>query len=86
MQDTYLRAQVCLNHCACLSSSYLPPIVSDDGSLRIYDLSSYKVVKAVRAIGSEVSSIVCIKRPGSELRDAWVAHGQRVSYLRCHSS
>lgn len=50
----------------------------DDGSLRIYDLSSYKVLKAVRAIGAEVSSIVCVKRPGSELRDAWIAHGQKV--------
>lgn len=47
----------------------------------MYDLSSYKVVKAIRGIGDEVSSIVCIKRSGSELRDAIVAHGQKVGNL-----
>ena len=50
----------------------------DDGSLRVYDLSTFKVLKAVKGLGSEVSSIICIKRPSSELRDAWVAHGKRV--------
>uniref|UniRef100_A0A8H8CP61 Uncharacterized protein n=1 Tax=Psilocybe cubensis TaxID=181762 RepID=A0A8H8CP61_PSICU len=54
----------------------------DDGSLRVYDLSSYKVLKAVRGLGGEVSSIVCMKRPGSELRDAWVAHGQHISKFK----
>ncbi|KAF5330756.1 hypothetical protein D9619_005325 [Psilocybe cf. subviscida] len=58
---------------------------SDDGSLRVYDLSSYKVIKAIRGIGDEVSSIVCIKRPGSELRDAIVAHGQKVSRFQLES-
>jgi len=57
----------------------LTEILSDDGSLRVYDLSSYKVLKAVRGLGAEVSSIVCVKRPGSELRDAWIAHGKMVS-------
>lgn len=51
----------------------------DDGSLRVYDLSSFKVLKAVRGLGAEVSSIVCMKKPGSDLRDAWVAHGKNVS-------
>jgi hypothetical protein len=56
----------------------LANILSDDGSLRVYDLSSYKVLKAVRGLGAEVSSIICMKRTGSELRDAWIAHGQKV--------
>jgi hypothetical protein len=55
---------------------------SDDGSLRVYDLSSYKVLKAVRGLGAEVSSIICVKRTGSELRDAWMAHGQKVRHER----
>ncbi|KAF9479303.1 WD40 repeat-like protein [Pholiota conissans] len=58
---------------------------SDDGSFRVYDLSSYKVIKAVRALGAEVSSIVCVKKPGSELRDAWIAHGQKVSRFQMES-
>lgn len=58
---------------------------SDDGSLRVYDLSTFKVLKAVRGLGNEVSSIICIKRPGSELRDAWVAHGKRISLFRLDS-
>lgn len=44
----------------------------------MYDLSTFKVIKAIRGLGAEVSSIVCMKRPGSELRDAWVAHGSKV--------
>ena len=44
----------------------------------MYDLSTFKVLKAVRGLGAEVSSIVCLKRPGSDLRDAWVAHGHKV--------
>jgi len=59
---------------------------SDDGSLRIYDLSSHKVLKAVRGLGAEVSSIVCMKRTGSELRDAWVAHGHKISRFQMEST
>lgn len=51
---------------------------SEDGILRVYDLSSFKVLKAIRGLGAEVSSIICVKRPGSELRDAWLACGTRV--------
>ena len=50
----------------------------DDGSLRVYDLSTNKVSKAIRGLSGEVSSIVCVKRPGAELRDAWIAHGRMV--------
>jgi len=46
----------------------------------VYDLSSFKVMKAIRGLGAEVSSIVCMKRPGSELRDAWLAHGSKVGH------
>ncbi|EAU88879.1 hypothetical protein CC1G_12650 [Coprinopsis cinerea okayama7 len=55
---------------------------SVDGSLRVYDLSSCKVIKAIRGLEGEVSSIICMKRPGSELRDAWVAHGHRISKFK----
>ncbi|KAF9469370.1 WD40-repeat-containing domain protein [Collybia nuda] len=51
---------------------------SDDGSVRVYDLSSFKVVRAIRGLGAEVSSIVCFKRPGSELRDAWLGCGKQA--------
>ncbi|TFK30269.1 WD40 repeat-like protein [Coprinopsis marcescibilis] len=52
---------------------------SGDGSLRVYDLSTHKVIKAIRSLGDEVSSILCMKRSGSELRDAWIAHGTKIS-------
>ncbi|KAF9558000.1 hypothetical protein CPC08DRAFT_736537 [Agrocybe pediades] len=58
---------------------------SDDGSLRVYDLSSFKVLKAIRGLGAEVSSIICVKRPGSELRDAWIAHGKTISKFQLAS-
>ncbi|KAJ7172310.1 WD40-repeat-containing domain protein [Mycena filopes] len=51
---------------------------SDDGSLRVYDLSSLKVCRALKGLGSEVSSIACFKRPGSELRDVWLACGNKA--------
>ncbi|KAJ4487736.1 WD40-repeat-containing domain protein [Lentinula aciculospora] len=51
---------------------------SDDGTLRVYDLSSFKVLKAVRGLKNEVSSIACFKRAGSELRDAWIACGNQI--------
>jgi len=57
----------------------LQSIATEEGSLRVYDLSSYKVIKAIRSLGAEVSSVVCLKRPGSELRDVWLACGRRAS-------
>ncbi|KAF9447263.1 WD40 repeat-like protein [Macrolepiota fuliginosa MF-IS2] len=45
---------------------------SDNGDLRVYDLSSFRVLRAVKGNGDMISSIVCIKRPGSEFRDAWI--------------
>lgn len=49
-----------------------------DGSLRVYDLSSFKVLKAIKGLRSEVSSIVCSKRLGTEFRDVWLACGRKV--------
>ncbi|KAF8634084.1 hypothetical protein AX15_001086 [Amanita polypyramis BW_CC] len=51
---------------------------ADDGVLRVYDLSTFKVVKAVKNLGSEIPSIVCVKRRGSDLRDAWIASGTKI--------
>ncbi|KXN80982.1 WD repeat-containing protein 53 [Leucoagaricus sp. SymC.cos] len=51
---------------------------SDNGDLRVYDLSSFKVLKAVKGNGNMISSIICVKRPGSEFRDAWVASGKQI--------
>ncbi|KAJ3524915.1 hypothetical protein NMY22_g10794 [Coprinellus aureogranulatus] len=53
--------------------------------LRVYDLSTNKVVKAIRGLDGEVSSIICVKRPGSELRDAWIAHGRMISKFKLES-
>lgn len=58
---------------------------SDDGSVRIYDLSSFKVIKAIRGLGEEVTSLVCQKKPGSELRDVWLASGRRVMKFQMDS-
>ncbi|KAF8912110.1 WD40-repeat-containing domain protein [Gymnopilus junonius] len=58
---------------------------ADDGSFRIYDLSAFKVLKGVRGLGAEVSSIVCVKKPGSDLRDAWIIHGKYISKFQMDS-
>lgn len=55
---------------------------TDDGILRVYDLSSFKVIKAVKNLGNEVSSIICVKRQGSDIRDAWVACGTKIMKFR----
>lgn len=56
----------------------------DNGDLRVYDLSSFKVLRAVKGNGNMISSIVCVKRSGSDFRDAWVASGKQV--CTCFSS
>ncbi|KAJ7709750.1 WD40-repeat-containing domain protein [Mycena rosella] len=50
----------------------------NDGSLRVYDLSSFKVCRAVSGLPTEISSIQCFKRPGSDLRDVWLACGRHA--------
>ncbi|KAJ7444934.1 WD40-repeat-containing domain protein [Mycena latifolia] len=59
-------------------SGALTDASTDDGSLRVYDLSSFKVCRAVSGLPTEVSSIVCFKRPGSDLRDVWLACGRHA--------
>ncbi|KAF9532220.1 WD40-repeat-containing domain protein [Crepidotus variabilis] len=58
---------------------------SSDATLRVYDMSTLKVLKGICGLEGEVSSIVCLKRPGSDLRDAWIAHGQKVSKFKLDS-
>jgi hypothetical protein len=54
----------------------------DNGDLRVYDLSSFKVLKAVKGNGKMISAIVCMKRPGTEFRDAWITSGKQVCMQR----
>jgi len=76
MQNIYLLDQVFTK--IIFYATHVTSLI-DDGTLRVYDLSTFRVIKAIRGLEAEVSSIVCIKRTGSELRDAWVAHGTKVS-------
>ncbi|KAF5373731.1 hypothetical protein D9758_000724 [Tetrapyrgos nigripes] len=59
---------------------------SDDGTLRLYDMSSFKVLKAIRGLGGEVTSIACLKRPASEYRDVWLACGQKAFLFKMDNS
>ncbi|KAG1883914.1 WD40-repeat-containing domain protein [Suillus subluteus] len=45
---------------------------SDDGSVRVYNQETLKVVKAIRGLG-EVSSVVCMSHNAGGLGDIWVA-------------
>jgi WD40 repeat protein len=45
---------------------------SDDGSVRVYNQETLKVVKAIRGLG-EVSSVVCMLHNAGDLGDMWVA-------------
>ncbi|KAF9645295.1 WD40 repeat-like protein [Thelephora ganbajun] len=56
-------------------------IGADDGSLRLYNLPETKVYKAVRGLGSDVSSIAWMHSPGTEIGNIWVAAGQKVILL-----
>uniref|UniRef100_A0A0W0F817 WD40 repeat-like protein n=1 Tax=Moniliophthora roreri TaxID=221103 RepID=A0A0W0F817_MONRR len=58
----------------------------DDGTLRLYDLSTYRVLKAIRNLPAEVSSIVCQKRAGVDSRDAWIACGQKIYLFQMDTS
>ncbi|KAG6910284.1 hypothetical protein DXG01_011681 [Tephrocybe rancida] len=74
-------------HVSCLAFGHAGHLFAgaDDGSLRVYDLSSFKVIKAVRGLGEEISSLVCVKRTGSELRDVWLASGRRIMKFQMDS-
>ncbi|KZT09649.1 WD40 repeat-like protein [Laetiporus sulphureus 93-53] len=51
---------------------------SDDGTLRFYELPGEKVVRAVRALGSEVSCVACKKTRDGAPIEVWAASGRRV--------
>lgn len=51
---------------------------SDDGSIRLYRLPDTKVVKAIRGLGSEVSSIAIMPPKSGGFGDIWVACGNSV--------
>lgn len=53
--------------------------VKDDGSLRLYNLPETRVHKAVRGLGSDVSSIAWVHSKGTEIGNVLVAVGQKVS-------
>jgi hypothetical protein len=53
--------------------------LKDDGSLRLYNLPETKVYKAVRGLGSDVSSIAWVHPTGTEIGNVLVAVGQKVS-------
>ncbi len=69
-----------------ISSLIILTYFEDDGTLRVYSLSGQRnVLKAVRGLGSEVSSIACIPGAGSKIPDVWLACGTRVSILHMSS-
>jgi WD40 repeat protein len=51
---------------------------SDDGSLRLYCPSDTKVVRAIRGLGSEVSSVTAVTPKDSGFGHIWVACGSSV--------
>jgi hypothetical protein len=53
-------------------------VLIDDGSLRVYYPSGCKVLKAIRGLGCEISSIVSISTDETELGAIWLASGRRV--------
>ncbi|KAG2038763.1 WD40-repeat-containing domain protein [Suillus americanus] len=50
---------------------------SDDGSVRVYNPDTLKVVKAIRGLG-EVSSAVCMSHNAGGLGDMWVASNRHA--------
>jgi hypothetical protein len=56
--------------------------VEDDGSLRLYNLPEGRVHKAVRGLGSDISSIAWVHPLGTEIGNVWVAAGQKVCMIR----
>jgi hypothetical protein len=52
--------------------------LEDDGSIRLYRLPDTKVVKAIRGLGSEISSIIAMAPKSGSFGDVWVACGNSV--------
>ena len=66
----------------------MPPFVTvcgsrfarvDDGTVRVYTLPSANVVKAIRGLGHDVSSVVWLHSPSdSDSGSLWVASGSKA--------
>lgn len=52
--------------------------VAGDGSVRVYDSTSLKVLKAIQGLGDEVASIVCCSKPDQVLDHIFISVGCRV--------
>ena len=75
MVNLFLQAAVC--YIPCHKDTTL--IIPDDGTMRVYNLSGPpKVLKAVRGLGGEVSSIVCMPSINDAIPDVWAACGTSV--------
>jgi WD40 repeat protein len=61
---------------------------SEDGSVRLYDLTSTKVVKAVSKLGGEVSGIIPTSKKQNKIIDissqVWIASGNMVNASKSH--
>jgi WD40 repeat protein len=55
----------------------LPSAFVDDGTLRLYDLSTFKVLKAVRGLGAEIASVVSLPKSPYEV---FASCGQQVAF------
>jgi hypothetical protein len=51
---------------------------TDDGSLRVYQAHSNKVLKAIRGFRQDISSVVSCKPKGLGIGDVWLASGRQV--------
>ncbi len=57
----------------------LTAAISEDGSVRWYNLPSTKVIKAAKLLGAEIASIAWQLSKKNEPVAIWVASGRRVS-------
>lgn len=53
-------------------------IIEDDGSVRVYNLPSTRVFKAINNLGSDVSSLVTVSRQGAGTEELWLSCGPKV--------
>ncbi|KAL6305311.1 WD40 repeat-like protein [Sparassis latifolia] len=51
---------------------------SDNGTARVYDLPSPKVVRAIKSLGSEISTAVTVQNTAEEDSLVWFASGRRA--------
>ncbi|KAG1735653.1 WD40-repeat-containing domain protein [Suillus occidentalis] len=67
---------------SCLAKGSLDHFVagSDDGSVRVYNQDTLKVVKAIKGLG-EVSSVVCMEYNTGVLGDMWVASNRHALHF-----